>query len=343
MNWPATLSVICPLTRRSVRYSGGTRRHGEKAIQENSGIPASNNFAYPYGEATLKTKRALGRMMTSCRGTCAGLNGPDLDLNLLRANYLYGGVEKLEAAKQLILRNEIRQRWLIFYTHDVSAHPSAFGCTPELLEAAASFVAERGVRMRTVAQVMGELAQHRTGQTVAEEFHHAIEPRLQPTAGIFNSDAAFMNSQKPVRVLYSFPHKLGAARICYTAWQQVYGLARAGAEVKVFPGAVQRPLPVDVRISPTLARGRFRIPYKVLGTMRALALHDYIVSRRLEKLEGQIDIVHAWPDAALQTLKTASRLGIATVLERPNAHTRYAYEAVQKESQRIGVALPREQ
>jgi glycosyltransferase involved in cell wall biosynthesis len=149
-----------------------------------------------------------------------------------------------------------------------------------------------------------------------------------------------MNSQKPVRVLYSFPHKLGAARICYTAWQQVYGLARAGAEVTVFPGAVQRPLPVHIRISPTLARGRFRIPYKALGTMRALALHDYIVSRRLEKLAGQIDIVHAWPDAALQTLKTASRLGITTVIERPNAHTRYAYEAVQKESQRIGVALP---
>jgi len=24
-----------------------------------------------------------------------------------------------------------------------------------------------------------------------------------------------------IRVLYSFPHKLGAERICYTAWQQV--------------------------------------------------------------------------------------------------------------------------
>jgi len=33
---------------------------------------------------------------------------------------------------------------------------------------------------------------------------------------------------KPIRVLYSFPHKLGADRICYTAWQQVNGLAAAG-------------------------------------------------------------------------------------------------------------------
>jgi glycosyltransferase involved in cell wall biosynthesis len=78
----------------------------------------------------------------------------------------------------------------------------------------------------------------------------------------------------------------------------------------------------------------------MLGTMRALALHDYIVSRRVEKLAGQIDVIHTWPDAALRTLQVAARLGIATVLERPNAHTRYAYESVQAESKRIGVELP---
>jgi glycosyltransferase involved in cell wall biosynthesis len=74
--------------------------------------------------------------------------------------------------------------------------------------------------------------------------------------------------------------------------------------------------------------------------MRAFALHDYIVSRRLEKLAGQIDIVHLWPLGALRTLKTAQRLGIPTVLERPNAHTRFAYEVVKKECDRLGVALP---
>jgi glycosyltransferase involved in cell wall biosynthesis len=57
-------------------------------------------------------------------------------------------------------------------------------------------------------------------------------------------------------------------------------------------------------------------------------------------MAGQIDIIHTWPLAALQTLKTAKRLGIPTVLERPNAHTRYAYEAVQKECERLGITLP---
>ena len=143
-----------------------------------------------------------------------------------------------------------------------------------------------------------------------------------------------------IRVLYSFPHKLGADRICYTAWQQVNGLAEAGAKLIVCPGALQRPVAPEVEVRPTLARGKVRIPYKFLGSKRAFALHDYIVSRRIEKLDGQIDIVHTWALGARETLKAAARLGIPTVLERPNAHTRFAYEVVQKECERLGVSLP---
>ena len=147
-------------------------------------------------------------------------------------------------------------------------------------------------------------------------------------------------SGRRIRVLYSFPHKLGADRICYTAWQQVNGLAAAGADLLVYPGAVHRPVPAGVKVHPTLARGKLRIPYRLLGSMRAFALHDWIVSRRIEKLRDDIDIIHTWPLGALQTLKTAARLGIPTVLERPNANTRFAMEVVQKECERLGVALP---
>jgi len=143
-----------------------------------------------------------------------------------------------------------------------------------------------------------------------------------------------------VRVLYSFPHKIGADRICYTAWQQVHGLAKAGAEVLLFPGVVHRPLPDNVKVRPTLARGKLRIPYKLIGTMRACTLHDHIVARRLKKLAGQVDIVHTWPIAAEETLKVAASLGIPTVLERPNAHTRFAYETYAKECKKLGVTVP---
>ena len=152
-----------------------------------------------------------------------------------------------------------------------------------------------------------------------------------------------MKIERPVRVLYSFPNRLGADRICYTAWKQVCGLAASGAEMLVFPASLSRPLPHAVRVSPTLAVGKLRLPYRLLGVFRTIALHDKIVARRLERLAGQVDIVHTWPLGALETLKTAGRLGIPTVLERCNAHTGYAMEVVQKECERLGVSLPPDQ
>lgn len=149
-----------------------------------------------------------------------------------------------------------------------------------------------------------------------------------------------MASVRPFRVLYSFPHRLGADRICYTAWQQVNGLAKAGAELRVFPASSKRAVPDGVNLTQTLAYGPVRLPYKVIGSRRAFALHDHIVAKRLEKLAGTIDIIHLWSQGALQTIKTAARLGIPTALERPNAHTRFAYEVVEQECRRLGVALP---
>ncbi len=144
----------------------------------------------------------------------------------------------------------------------------------------------------------------------------------------------------PIRVLYSYPLKLGASRICFTAWQQVNGLAAAGAEVSVHPGVLHRPVAASVRVRATLSLGKLRMPYKLFGKFRAFTLHDHIVSQRLNTLVGKIDIVHVWPLAAVRTLKAAAKLGIPTVLERPNAHTRFAYEAVQNECQRMGIVLP---
>jgi len=148
------------------------------------------------------------------------------------------------------------------------------------------------------------------------------------------------SGKKPVRVLYSFPNKLGADRICYTAWQQVNWVAAAGADVTVFAGGVVRPLNEGVKVFTTLARGRLRIPYKLLGSKRALALHDYMVAGRLKNLAGHFDVVHTWPSGALRTLRIAAVLGIPTVLERPNAHTRFAIEVVKQECQRLGLTMP---
>jgi peptidoglycan/xylan/chitin deacetylase (PgdA/CDA1 family) len=151
------------LSARQVDYYTFKRdvEWGEAAIEDAMGVTPSGNFAYPYGDVTLRAKKNLGPELVSCRGTCSGLNGLEIDVNLLRANSLYGDVDRAGAAKQLILKNEERRCWLIFYSHDVAESPSPFGCTPELLESVCSFARARKGRVMTVAEVMLALGQQR--------------------------------------------------------------------------------------------------------------------------------------------------------------------------------------
>ena len=147
-------------------------------------------------------------------------------------------------------------------------------------------------------------------------------------------------NNRPLRVLYSFPQKIGASGVCYAAWQHVKGLHDAGAEVSVFPGVLHRPFPEGIRVRPTLSRGKLRIPYSVLGNLGTYKLHDWIVARRLRQMAGEFDLVHGFALGSLETLRVAKELGIPTVLERSNAHTRFAYEVVEKDCAKLGIEMP---
>jgi len=149
-----------------------------------------------------------------------------------------------------------------------------------------------------------------------------------------------MAADTTTRVLYSFPQKLGADRVCYTAWEQVVGLARAGADVSAYVGVLHRPVPASVHVTQTLALGKARISYKAVGRNRALALHDANVAARLRRVHDRVDVLHGWPLGARRSLRAARRSKLPTLLERPNAHTAYAYEVVRHESARLGVELP---
>lgn len=146
------------------------------------------------------------------------------------------------------------------------------------------------------------------------------------------------DDQRKLRVLHSFPLRLGKGGVCTTAWYEIDGAAAAGAEMLVMAGDSVKPFPHPVRVRTTLFLGK--VPYQMFGVRRACALHDWLVARKLPELAAQVDIIHAWPMGALETTKVARRLGIPVALERCNAHTRFAYEVVQKEYDRIGVTLP---
>jgi len=91
---------------------------GRSALEKLTGVDFTN-FAYPYGHVTLRAKRVLGTSFTSSRSSIPGFNGPDVDLNLLKANRLYGGVDQVKSPQDLIRENVRRKSWLIFYTLDV--------------------------------------------------------------------------------------------------------------------------------------------------------------------------------------------------------------------------------
>jgi peptidoglycan/xylan/chitin deacetylase (PgdA/CDA1 family) len=149
---------------------------GRVAICDFTGHDAIN-FSYPYGHVSMTAKKAIGAGMSSCRGIYGGVNGPMTDLNLLRANSLYGDVDRFAEFESLVTDNERQKGWLIFYTHDVRSHPSPFGCTPQLLERIVSLTLERGFSVLPVEEVTGPV-QAGSPEPPAYE-HHAERLRIR--------------------------------------------------------------------------------------------------------------------------------------------------------------------
>jgi glycosyltransferase involved in cell wall biosynthesis len=83
------------------------------------------------------------------------------------------------------------------------------------------------------------------------------------------------------------------------------------------------------------------LPYRLLGDDRSYRLHDRHVSREILSRLGDYDIVHCWPLGSLETLRAARRVGVKSLIERQNAHTAFAYEAVAREHASLGLPVPK--
>lgn len=118
------------------------------------------------------------------------------------------------------------------------------------------------------------------------------------------------------------------------------GASRAGIKITVLTGSVGRLLPKAVKVYCTLSLGPLRIPYKIVGRSAACCLHDRRTAAWLRRHAKEIDLVHAWPLASLETIRAARECGIPVVLERINAHIAFAFDIVSEECQLLGVELP---
>jgi len=138
-----------------LREFGAEVIKGKEAVECITGAKPLHHFSYPYGHVTLRAKASIGARLASCRGIFPGINTSPFDLNLLRANHIYHWSFDLDAVRRLLTRNDQQRGWLIFYTHDVSDCPSAFGCTPAQLEGVVKLVARAGATVLPVGKVAG--------------------------------------------------------------------------------------------------------------------------------------------------------------------------------------------
>ena len=114
----------------------------------------AQTFAYPYGYGSFGRKHQLRDQFQTCRGIVPGINSGDVDLQFLRAMPLIDRQMDRVGIERAFDAAETNNGWLIFYTHDVADEPSAYGCSPWLLNEALEASSRRRIPVLNVAEAL---------------------------------------------------------------------------------------------------------------------------------------------------------------------------------------------
>lgn len=112
------------------------------------------NFAYPYGFASIWRKDQLSKTFHSSRGILPGVNRGTVDLHFLRATPLIDKDIDRDGIDRVFDEAVAKNGWLIFYGHDVAETPSPYGCSPALLRYALDAASRRNMPMLSVADAL---------------------------------------------------------------------------------------------------------------------------------------------------------------------------------------------
>jgi len=134
----------------------------EKNIEKNQsklieiGLPHSQTFAYPYGQASSGAKKIMAKKFKGARDITSRVLMSSVDLNQINSNRLYSG-QDYKALLGDISNLAKNPGWLTIFTHDVREDPSDFGCTPGQLEAVLSAIKDSGALVMTFANAIDYL------------------------------------------------------------------------------------------------------------------------------------------------------------------------------------------
>jgi len=112
------------------------------------------NFAVPYGLGAVTRKRQLGKVFRSSRGLLPGVNSGTVDLQFLRATPLIERDIDYEGIGRAFDNAVAKDGWLLFYSHDVKAAPSPYGCLPTMLRHALEAAVQRKIPILNVAEAL---------------------------------------------------------------------------------------------------------------------------------------------------------------------------------------------
>lgn len=101
----------------------------------------------------------------------------------------------------------------------------------------------------------------------------------------------------------------------------------------------ERPLPESVEVVETLRPGGMKLPMRLIGGNRVFDWNDRRAATRLRRGAGEFDLVHCWPRGSRRTLEAARRMGVTSVLERPNSHTAAFGESVEAAYRELGMTF----
>lgn len=99
-------------------------------------------------------------------------------------------------------------------------------------------------------------------------------------------------------------------------------------------------MPAGIDVVETMNLAGIPIPYRLIGHRHAYGRHDGMVAKMLTSRRHRFLAVHCWPGAAKRTLRAAGQVGVPSFLERPNTHTAFAFDEVEREHKLVGVELP---
>lgn len=121
-----------------------------------------DNFAYPFGRASLGLKKRLATRFHSSRGTRAEVNHGRIDLQLLSAFPLIDRKMTPRGIDRILDRAVQTNGWAIFYTNDVALQPSPYGCSPALLAYALTAAEARGIECAPIRDALAKIGAERT-------------------------------------------------------------------------------------------------------------------------------------------------------------------------------------